>query len=154
MGVQFDCGEVSISCGYGTWNEIRFYIAKACLDFFIELTKDVDPNVRDISTQYHCHLLDLVEGIQKRNPESIVDFLSAIEDYETHNTLIFFGMNGLHKLIAKSDCEGFYSPGDSMDIGNMLTLIEPYLSPQCEDITQFKELFIASVVFNENVMIS
>jgi len=154
MGVQFDCGEVSISCGYGTWNEIRFYIAKACLDFFIEITKDIDPTVRDISTQYHCHLLDFVERMQKRNPESIVDFLSDVEDYETYNTFIFFGMNGLYKLIEKSDCEGFYSPGDSMDIGNMLMLIDPYLSPLCHDITQFKDLFIASVVSNENVTIS
>jgi hypothetical protein len=154
MGVQFDCGEVSISCGYGTWNEIRFFIAKASLDYFIEITKEVDPTERDISTQYHCHLLELIESIQKRNPESIVDFLSAIEDYDMHNTLIFFGMNGLYKLIAKSDCEGFYSPGDSMDIGNMLILIEPHLSSLCDELTKFKELFIASVVFNENVTIS
>lgn len=154
MGVQFDCGEVSISCSYGVWNDIRFFIAKACLEYFIEITKDIDIDVRDISTHYHCHLVDLVEAIQKRNPESIVDFLSEIEAYETHNALIFFGMNGLYKLLAKSDCEGFYSPGDSMDIGNMLILIEHYLSTDCDDLTQFTRLFRASVDLNENVMIT
>jgi hypothetical protein len=154
MGVQFDCGEVSISCGYGDWNKIRFFIANACLDFFIEITKDVDASVRDISTRYECHLLELVEAIQNRNPESIVDFLSAIDEYASHNTLIFFGMNGLYKLLAKSDCEGFYSPGDAMDIRNMLILIEPHLSNNCDDLTKFKELFNSSVEFNENVMIS
>jgi hypothetical protein len=154
MGVQFDCGEVSISCSYGLWNDVRFFIANACLEYFIEITKDLDINARDISTQYHFHLVDLVEAIQKRNPESILDFLSEIEAYETHNTLIFFGMNGLYKLIAKSDCEGFYSPGDSMDICNMLILIEPYLSADCDDITRFKLLFRESVDLNENVVIS
>jgi hypothetical protein len=136
------------------WNDIRFFIANACLEYFIEITKDVDINVRDISTQYNCHLVDLVEAIKKRKPESILDFLSEIEAYETHNTLIFFGMNGLYKLIAKSDCEGFYSPGDSLDICNMLNLIEPYLSVDCDDLTRFKHLFSASVDLNENVMIT
>lgn len=154
MGVQFDCGDLSISCSYGTWNEIRFFIANACLDYFIEITKDVDTTVRDLSTHYHCHLLDLVEAIQKRKPESIVDFLSEIEVYETHNMLIFFGMNGLYKLLAKSDCEGFYSPGDSMDIGNMLILIEPHISNDCDDLTKFRDLFSASVELNENVIIT
>jgi len=154
MGVQFDCGNVSISCSYGLWNDIRFLIANACLEHFIEITKDVDINVIDISTHYHCHLIDFVEAIQKRKPESIVDFLSEIEAYETHNTLIFFGMNGLYKLLAKSDCEGFYSPGDSMDIGNMLILIEPYLSADCDDLTKFRDLFRESVDLNENVMIT
>lgn len=154
MGVQLVCGEVSISCSYGLWNDIRFLIANACLEYFIEITKDVDINVRDISTHYHCHLVDLVEAIQKRNPESIVDFLSEIESYETHNTLIFFGMNGLYKLLAKSDCEGFYSPGDSMDICNMLILIDSHLSVDCDDLTQFKHLFSTSVDLNENVMIT
>jgi hypothetical protein len=154
MGVQLDCGDVSISCSYGTWNDIRFFIAKACLEHFIEITKDVETNVGDISTHYHSHLLDFIESIKKRKPESIVDFLSEIDAYETHNTLIFFGMNGLYKLIAKSDCEGFYSPGDSMDIGNMLILIEPFISDDCDDLTQFKELFRASVELNENIMIS
>jgi hypothetical protein len=154
MGVQLDCGDVSISCSYGTWNDIRFFIAKACLEYFIENTKDVDTNVRDISTHYHCQILDLAEAIQKRKPESIVDFLSEIESYETHNALIFFGVNGLYKLIAKSDCEGFYSPGDSMDIENMLILVEPYLSIDCDDLTRFRDLFRASVELNENVMIS
>jgi len=153
MGIQFDCGDVSISCTYSGWNDIRFFIAKACLDFFIEITKDVDTSVKNLFTHYHSHLLDLIEGIQKRKPESIVDFLSAIEAYETHNTLIFFGMNGLYKLLAKSDCDGFYSPGDSLDIGNMLILIEPHLSNDCDDLTKFRDLFRASVDLNENVII-
>ena len=153
MGIDLSCGEVTVSCSYGTWNDIRFLIASACLKWFIDETKDVDLSERKIEMRYHYHLLELVESLHKQKPESIVDYLSAIENPETIDVLIFFGAIGLHKLICKSDCEGFYSPGDSLDISNMLDNIEWYLTDEF-NLEIIKKLFKESAKLNENVLIS
>lgn len=153
MGIDLYCGDVTVSCSYGTWNDIRFAIASACLKWFIDETKDVDPSERKIEMRYHYHLLELVESLHKQKPASIVDYLSAIENPETIDVLIFFGATGLYKLINKSDCEGFYSPGDSLDISNMLDNIEWYLTDEF-NLENIKTLFKESVKLNENVLIS
>jgi hypothetical protein len=153
MGIDLSCGDVTVSCSYGTWNDIRFAIANGCLKWFIDETKDVDPSERKIEMRYHYHLLELVESLHKQKPESIVDYLSAIENPETIDVLIFFGAIGLYKLICKSDCEGFYSPGDSLDISNMLDNIEWYLT-DVFNLETIKTLFKESVKLNENVLIS
>ena len=103
--------------------------------------------------RHHYHLLELVESLHKQKPESIVDYLSAIENPEIIDVLIFFGAIGLHKLICKSDCEGFYSPGDSLDISNMLDNVEWYLTDEF-NLENIKNLFRESAKLNENVLIS
>jgi len=153
MGIDLSCGDVTISCSYGNWNEIRFAIANACLKWFINETKELDPSERKIEMRHHYHLLELVEYLQNKKPESIVDYLSLIENPETIDVLIFFGAIGLHKLICKSDCEGFYSPGDSLDISNMLDNIEWYLTDEF-NLENIKNIFRESAKLNENVLIS
>jgi hypothetical protein len=153
MGIDLSCGDIIVSCSYSTWNDIRFAIANACLKWFIDETKDVNPSETQIEMRHHYHLLELVGSLQNQKPESIVDYLSATENPETIDVLIFFGAIGLYKLICKSDCEGFYSPGDSLDISNMLDNIEWYMTDEF-NMENIKTLFKESAKLNQNVVIS
>lgn len=153
MGVDLYCGDVTVSCSYGTWNDIRFAIANACLKWFIDETKDVDPSERKIEMRHHYHLLELVEYLHTQKPESIVDYISAIDTPDTIDVLIYFGAIGLHKIICKSDCEGFYSPGDSLDISNMFDNIQAHLTDEF-NLEDVKKLFKESAKLNKNVVIS
>jgi len=41
------------------------------------------------------------------------------------NSLNYFGLGGLYALCNQSDCEGFYTPGNSLDIYRLLVKIKP-----------------------------
>jgi hypothetical protein len=42
------------------------------------------------------------------------------------NILIQFGVGGIYTLCNKSDCDGFYTPGNSYDICELLNVIKPF----------------------------
>jgi hypothetical protein len=42
------------------------------------------------------------------------------------DALIYFDIGGLYSFCNKNDCEGFYSPGNSVDICKLFDLIEPF----------------------------
>ncbi len=73
-------------------------------------------------------------------------------------SLPFLGLQGLYSVTNKSDCEGAYSPGESMDICALLRKIKPFLiekrgflnEPWFEDIY---DVFEESWTTQKNVFI-
>ena len=53
--------------------------------------------------------------------------------FKTPRELIYFDIGGLYSLCNKSDCEGFYSVGNSIDICKLFDLIEPFIKLNDED---------------------
>ena len=155
MGSDFICGDVTVSYDYKKWNEARFVISAACFKYFTELIarSSIDATKRDdITLQYHYEIIDMLESYKDKKPKSIIDYIAAFENYELFNTFIYFRMIGLYRLLAKSDCEGFYSPGDCLDIYIMLTNIQPYVTDDIKFPTLLK-LFKNSFDIQENVLI-
>lgn len=59
-----------------------------------------------------------------------------------------FGIFGLLTFVDHSDCEGYFSPGQSLDILNLFMRIEPYVKKDTDDFIMyedFKEIFKTSV---------
>ncbi len=54
-------------------------------------------------------------------------FVTACDKFDSIDALIYFNINGLYALCNKSDCEGYYSPGNSSDICQLLDLIKPFI---------------------------
>lgn len=50
------------------------------------------------------------------------------------DVLVYFGVGGLFSLCYKSDCEGYYSPGNSRDICDLLDVIKSSIEKQDEDL--------------------
>lgn len=55
-------------------------------------------------------------------------------NFDWLDALTYFEINGLHTLCNKRDCEGYYSPGNSIDICHLLDLIKPFVKVNDEYI--------------------
>jgi hypothetical protein len=94
--------------------------------------------------------------VNKRYKElNINDYLKV---FVTHiDYLINIGINGVVSLLNKSDCEGFYSVGDSYDIVLMLNIISKRtdIDPEfIQIIGDLNKVFKASVDNGKKVIIS
>jgi hypothetical protein len=54
-------------------------------------------------------------------------FYSYSKNLDFIDLLIQFGVSGIYAFCVKSDCEGFYSVGNSYDICELLSVIKPFL---------------------------
>lgn len=106
--------------------------------------KGFDENV-DI-TQYEydniCYVLDSIPQSEKiLSPNFVEDeivnmmqidmFIEACSrELRLIDYFVYFNVNGLYALLAKSDCEGYYSAGNSMDILQLLHLILPFIEKE------------------------
>lgn len=58
------------------------------------------------------------------NVKNIISVANLRNSIRNINTLIYFDIKGIHTISNKSDCDGFYSPGDSYDICSLLDKIK------------------------------
>lgn len=78
-------------------------------------------------------------------PEDLLKMYSASVPvlYEHWNktpfSLWFFGLSGLKKFVNHSDCDGYFTHGDVVDILDLLSKIEPYLKKYFEDDQWYSE---------------
>jgi len=111
-------------CAYNSWNEIRTKIVYATFKY-IE-TIDNEENKEYIETIREITSFIANDINSSRRPS--VRFIEIINTEQMYiDTLIYFNVGGLYALCNKSDCEGFYSPGNSYDICRLLDLIEPFI---------------------------
>jgi hypothetical protein len=61
----------------------------------------------------------------------IIEFIDMMK-ITMKEALVCFGVYGLYSLCKVSDCGGFYSVGESMDIVQLLNLVKPYLDISSE----------------------
>jgi hypothetical protein len=75
---------------------------------------------------------------------------------EIIDILIFFGVGGVYSFCNKSDCDGYYSVGNSYDICELFKLIKPFLIKNKENMDSrdndvYKFITEVEKVFQESI---
>ena len=97
MGIDIVCGNKEFSCSYSHWNALREDAIMTSLLYINDETKIVITDVNSVASI----TMDQI------------------------NILRNLGLNGLHVLCMQFDCEGYYTPGNSMDICILFDIIYP-----------------------------
>ncbi len=150
MGVDFQCGETSFGCSYGHWNEIRRSIIFASLDYIQdkfskdnELYKNIkegDENWIGEGSEYYDYMkyinnlknILLNDNIKPnvfglKTDQTINIFIRTCYNLSFLNALNYFELGGLFALCNQTDGEGYYTPGNSLDICSLFDRIEPFV---------------------------
>ena len=141
MGVDFQCGDKSYSCGYGRWNDIRRAIIYATYLYVCD-TMDVDDPTESV---YKHDLLTMFDSciLGNSSHENAVNTVVK-ECHGTYNiidSLNYFGLVGLYALCYKSDCDGFYSPGNSLDICILLDKLKETFERYTIDDDEYRSIY-------------
>jgi hypothetical protein len=112
-----------------------------------ELPEEDDNYIGKNSSDYHHKsvILGLIDTLEKSRPpkpsvSEVANVFTIIKDCNNdvgvfvnacsgrygQDSLIYFDIIGLYALCNKSDCDGFYSRGNSSDICQLFDLIEPF----------------------------
>jgi hypothetical protein len=162
MGVDFYCGDITFGSSYGHWGDIRKEIILATTDYIqdkYEKDKELYGNLSEEDKNWNgeededCYMKDLLEmkkilsvqkptenkfGIKMDNTLHI--FIALSNDLKFKNALNKFDIGGLFALCNQSDCEGYYTPGNSLDICSLFDRIEPFVKKySCYDCIYNKE---------------
>lgn len=154
MGIDLCCGDMCLSYAYSSWNDIRMAIAEACVKYCEDSVKDYD--LENDTNRYHVDMITLLNQYKVNKPINIIAYLKSFDSFDIIDAFTFFRVIGICDLLNKSDCEGFYSPGASLDIYTMLELIKPYLPLEDNEFPfdDILTLFKTSYVLKENVLMS
>ena len=171
MGVDFYCGDITFGCSYGYWAEIRIEIIKATMDYIQDKydkdkelyghLKEDDENWIGEGSEYHCCIKDLMElktiilsqkptasvfGFEIDNTVNL--FIKLCHNLRLMNSLNNFDIGGLFALCNQSDCEGYYTPGNSLDICSLFDRIEPFVKKyDCYNCVYTKEGRLFNTVY-------
>jgi hypothetical protein len=142
MGVDIKCNDKGFGCGYGTWNDIRIQIIKATFIYLekkfeedlqnpLHLDERDDDNYYGEGSYYYYTMNHLKKfmSIIRQNME-INNVIRTCYNMNYIDSLNYFGVGGLFALCNKNDCDGYYSPGNSYDICNLLTKIEAFMEKE------------------------
>ena len=148
MGVDFYCGDVTYGCSYGTWNALRKLVIKSTFDYiqdkfqkdfelYNSILDEEDQHFIGEGSTYNCYKTDVIKiilsmaGPLEKNifgfDNHINNFIDITRNLSYVDALIYFDIGGLYSLCNKSDCEGFYSVGNSVDVCQLFDLIEPFV---------------------------
>ena len=162
MGISINCNNTGFSSSYSTWNEIRRAVIKASFEYILDqfdkdkkLLKNVtedDENWNGKGSYYDSYKTALCKANNKllgNKPEKntslfndlLNNFNREFTSIEYMNSLNYFKIGGLLSLCKQSDCEGIYTPGNSLDICILFDRIEPFLKT--------KDEFIYNAIYND-----
>jgi hypothetical protein len=157
MGVDFYCEDVTYGCSYSGWNKLRKTIIQATFDYiqdkfqkdfeaYNSITDEEDKHDIGDGSAYDCYkknILKIIEAMQSASKKTNVfgididntvnNFIVLTRNLSYIDALIYFDIGGLYSLCNKSDCDGFYSVGNSVDICMLFDLIEPFVKINNED---------------------
>ena len=156
MGVDFTCDTKTFGCSYSGWHYYRNLIIEATLAYLDDYLANQNPEIDTYEFSAMDKLKKGVASIRSRalklstENKSIFGmdlgkrpleecYLKALL-YELHENewigelIIENGLNGIRALCNKSDCEGFYSVGNSYDICELLYKIRPFLIKNKENL--------------------
>lgn len=145
MGVDLICNDKSYSCGYKRWSDFRNDVIQATIAY---IEKVLLPNKNGF---YRDCLLEYIELFCKET-ENDDNKLEAFLLLQTHkndtvcivDVFIHYGLGGLYALCNKTDCGGFYSVGNALDICQLFDTIEDFMY-FCPHWEQIREVFQESV---------
>jgi len=158
MGININCDEESFCCTYSTWAEIRHNVIiqtnNYLIDYFSSNTFDSEENPNEKIDREE--ILNYMKKILiNPNVFSYVDIMINITNMDHVNLLILYDIIGVYSLCNKSDCEGYYSVGDSYNICQLFNLIKPFLFKNKENIKNGDYIYDAILdiekIFQESV---
>jgi hypothetical protein len=157
MGLTLFCPPQFWSCSYSGLHSVRLWFIKATLEWL----KESNPLIS--SEWKHFSLTAPFQEEEEENKKRIenerkelIPFLESLFNpsyqpkpidlsqmytlpilYEPWNktpySLGYFGLSGLKKFVVHSDCDGYFTYGDVVDILDLLSKIDPYLKKYFED---------------------
>ena len=159
MGIDLQCEDKIFGCSYTSWNIIRVNIINATFDY---IRDKILNNNQEIKYYYSGTELQQIKSVLKKMEKfqysilinnKIDVFISLLsQDYNNINTFIYFNLGGLYELCNKSDCYGYYSCGNSLNICLLFDIIEPYMKKYHEHeyiytntSTSIREIFEESI---------
>lgn len=131
MGIDIICCDKSFCASYSTWNDIRIIIIINTFDYIEnELNMKIEENKDYIESEdyYKIIILELKNLFNKK--KTIQNFINLCNNYEYMNSLNYYDLGGLYSLCNQSDCEGFYTPGNSLDICILLDKIKLHIKKE------------------------
>ena len=115
MGIEIICDNIEYSCSYDLWNLIRMELLNATLLYLENILLDTKLD-KERSIEISCILYYKNDMLK-----SIDDFLNIMNNKKDFiNQFIFYEIYGVYVLLNKSDYDGLYSPGNSIDIIKMI----------------------------------
>jgi hypothetical protein len=180
MGVEFHCLETEFGCSYGSWNKIRTSIIKSTFEYIQnkfendkELHKDVDDKEDEDyigeGSSYYLYMTLIQKfidiSITKQSFQSIFDveidniinkLLIYCHKLQFIDALNYFDIGGVFALCNKNDFQGYYTPGNSLDICSLLDKIKPFTKPyeiyDCIYIEESRDTACIYNLFKESVV--
>jgi hypothetical protein len=134
MGIDLYCNNKTVGCSYSSWNRIRKYILIATHRYIIEYLNNIITNEithecydkEEYLSECKKHLTMFNTIFNNGNEVSINEFISNVflSKEVWGDLFIKYDINGIYVLCHKNDCEGYYSPGNALDICKLLELIK------------------------------
>jgi hypothetical protein len=138
MGIDLNSGNYSFRTSYSYWNKLRRVVIESTLIYLQDI---ISKNTENTSPDYQNLLIDIKNFLKKldeikyyhntnNHQEALLlhVIISLIKsNMSCLDTLIRIDAGGLFSLCYKSDCQGFYTPGNSLDICMLFDTIEPFV---------------------------
>lgn len=142
MGLDLNCGDENLRCGYYYVQKFRKYMISITIKYLEHLGSNPieDPKWNDYLYDTPANVEDDKEFNEERTNQLITKLNECITDtgtifpinYQIFNQInqdlfSFFGLMGLKWIVDHSDSEGYYTPGQCLDMINLIARIEAHL---------------------------
>lgn len=95
----------------------------------------------DVDNDYITNILDKQTSIT--NVDEFIELFMQNQEYIDY--YIYLDIVGLHTLLYKHDCDGYYSVGNAIDILRLLDNIKPFITIQQDRLPLITRVFKKSV---------
>jgi hypothetical protein len=149
MGIWIHCDKKEYSCSYGSWNKFRMATINATIKYiksYISLTE-----LTEYDQIYANKLLEFIDKIESEPDLNNDIFIDYCKELLFIDTLVFFNISGLYAFCNKSDCEGYYSVGNSYDICQLFKLIKNFYTVDKNSIQDINTINTIKKVFQESL---
>jgi hypothetical protein len=149
MGVTLRCGKKTMSLPYSTWNKFReclFLLARQYIldhhETFLE-KKGLSPSYKD--------------RIQRlRTTRGFPGTVSLLKRCDIQDLFNVMKLGGIVPLILKNDNEGFYTPGNSLDMSITFHTLQQLVKKETWTMTlvkDFRDILQDSIQHNRSIEI-
>ena len=146
MRIELFCNDKLFYCSYSYWNNIRTNIIRATFDyiedkinkdklldkdFIFDFETDFDlENMDDKTISEYYHNVKTIYNLKafikpEQSKISISNFIKLCRYSNYLNSLNYFDISGLFCICNKNE-DGYYSPGNSLDICILFDKIKPF----------------------------
>jgi hypothetical protein len=178
MSIHLICGDQYFNCRVSYWNNLRQEISKATNLYIVDYLQNFEHHIHDYdSEEYKKNILyhsSIDNDVLKQRLETfVVDYQYA--EYHAHpklaqvdtllveylklynyylDLLILLDVTGTYTLVNKSDIEGFYSVGNSLDILKMFRLIIPFINNEYIENSIYECVNVFEKSLNDNLIVA